>query len=361
MSNNIFQVITQKDLDEIIDEHSGSLIVLMYSSKSCPACVTIKPAFISMAKSNNDCFFVYIDVNRFEDPTQKYTKGISHIPRFAYLYNKQEISTIIGADEEKMIKTLAYLRQLIEHKKRQHLEAKEAVLKQQQLQQQQLQQQQLQQQQLQQQQLQQQHLQQQQLQQQHLQQQQQHQFVKQQSDQINPSQQLSSQQSSSQQLLLQQDQSSPDALFQKKVFMLKKLFDLTKSGVVLTQSYNLDSDYTDMEWEYNLHTNPKSIQVNKSYVPPDKDAIATDEEHNHIPATLATSTTATTNEQAEALKKQEQLKKIQELNQLNHMIQMQQMYKLQQWKNLQRMKEQKEREMGDNATERIDGNSSLKN
>lgn len=51
---------------------------------------------------------------------------------------------------------------------------------------------------------------------------------------------------------------------QEKIIMLKKLHDLTKKNIKLTNSYTLSSDIDDMLWEYNLHTNPDALVVGGS-------------------------------------------------------------------------------------------------
>ena len=59
--NNIFQVVNEAHLDEILNEHQQGLTVLMLSSKVCEPCKMIKPVFIQLSKQNSDCIFVYID------------------------------------------------------------------------------------------------------------------------------------------------------------------------------------------------------------------------------------------------------------------------------------------------------------
>jgi len=54
----------------------------------------------------------------------------------------------------------------------------------------------------------------------------------------------------------------------EKASYLKKLFLLTKQGIQLTNSYNMDSDLDEIIWEYNLHTNPDKLTVDSVYVKP---------------------------------------------------------------------------------------------
>ncbi len=46
-----------------------------------------------------------------------------------------------------------------------------------------------------------------------------------------------------------------------KILMLKKLFELKKKGVKLTKCYNMESDLEEMEFEYNIHTNPTNVAI----------------------------------------------------------------------------------------------------
>jgi len=314
--NNIFQAVSETDLDAILGDNMTNIVVIMFSSKTCGPCMNIKPSFIRLAKANVDSTFIYIDVTNYKDITRKYTNEVTGTPKFVYYFNNQEVASVSGANEKYMVDTLYNLKDRLEKKRKQYFE--QQSLPQQSLQQslpQSLPQQSLPQQSLPQQSLQQS------LPQQSLQQSLPQQSLPQQSlpQQSLPQQSLP-QQSLPQQSLPQQSL-TPDNLFIKKASLLKKLFDLTKSGVKLTNSYDLDSEYDEMLWEYNLQTNPHSIKVNQEYVPTEVDII-----NNN-------------NNELELLKKQEQLKKIQELNQLNQLLQMQQMqkiYRLEQLKNLQK-------------------------
>lgn len=49
--------------------------------------------------------------------------------------------------------------------------------------------------------------------------------------------------------------------YKNKLALLKKLYDLKKQGYTLLSTYTIDSEYDDMIWEYNVHTNPKNIIV----------------------------------------------------------------------------------------------------
>jgi len=123
MSNNIYRVINELDLEDILNKHSKSLVVIMYSSKTCRPCLMIKPLFISLSKKYNDCFFVYIDLNDFEEKTEKYTTGmgIRATPHFLFMFNNEIIAAVSGANREILVDTLDQLRNQWKNKIKENL------------------------------------------------------------------------------------------------------------------------------------------------------------------------------------------------------------------------------------------------
>ena len=113
MANNIFQVLKETDLDEIMNDHTQNLVIVMYSTKTCGPCMRIKPKFVSLSRENTDCFFVYIDLNIFEDTSFKYTRSVRGTPKFSYYFNNVEIACVMGADESVVVSTLANLKNKI--------------------------------------------------------------------------------------------------------------------------------------------------------------------------------------------------------------------------------------------------------
>ncbi len=119
MTFNIFQVLKETDLDEIMNDHNQNLVVVMFSTKTCRPCMRIKPKFVDMAKENGECFFVYIDLNNFENTEYKYTKTVEATPKFSYYFNNVEIADVMGADESVVSKTLSHLKNKISVGKKQ--------------------------------------------------------------------------------------------------------------------------------------------------------------------------------------------------------------------------------------------------
>lgn len=122
IENNLFQVIDENDLDEILNEHRDNLVVIMFSSKMCTHCKKIKPKFVDLSTNNKDCLFIYIDLDNFKDTSTKYTQNIQHIPHFVYYLNNTSLSVISGANEEAISKVLVFLKDKINVKKKEILE-----------------------------------------------------------------------------------------------------------------------------------------------------------------------------------------------------------------------------------------------
>ena len=177
MSNNIFKVISEAHVDNILKLNSSSIVIIMFSTATCPPCKRIKPKFISLAKENSDCFFIYIDINDYKTDDMKYTKNVTCVPKFKFYYDMAHIADVEGESIEDVCNTLKMLQNTIKEKKEQVIN------------------------------------------------------------------------------------NNYDKYFLQKADLLKKLMFLHKQGAPLTKGYNMDSDFDEMLWEYNLHTNPQNIII----------------------------------------------------------------------------------------------------
>lgn len=331
MATNIFQVLKESDLDEIIDDHPRNLILVMFSSKTCAPCMSIKPTFISLANKNPDCFFVYIDVPSFTCDTNKYSNKIEMTPTFVFYFNNQEVGNVTGAQEESLIATLNYLKMRIEEMKKQ---AQEYNIAQAQAQ------------------------------------------AQAQAKTIQtsmppttptPTQTKTTQTSmppatpaQATQTQTQNDTyiSQNNVSIEQKLDILKRLYDLSQHGIQLCKNYGIDSDYREMVLEYNMHLDNiknryeaqqqeefekqqlyQSIKQQEEFVK-QQDTVTP---QTYQESELEKQQKELINQQLQQLKKQEHIKKINELNKLTYMMQTQQIYKLQQLKNMQQMKENSEK------------------
>ena len=210
---NIHRVLEYKALEHLFDSNPNKLTILMFSSKLCKPCTSIRPVFLDLSKKYLDCVFVYIDVNDFVD-TVNFLEEINKggVPQFHYYFNKNHLAFVEGADVQLLVDTLSNL-----HKKITQL-TKEIVTTPKVMQ---------------------------------------PEVTITTPEVIPKSVSLDSVNTSIPEL-------TGENLRHDKLVMLKKLYDLTKRGIKLTTVYTIDSDIDDMQWEYNIHTNLTGIVVGGS-------------------------------------------------------------------------------------------------
>lgn len=281
MISNIFQVVKEEHLTEILNKNTQKIVLTMYSSKNCNPCKEIKPKFISIAKQNLDCFFVYIDVVGFAQKTGKYIEEerIESTPTFVFYFNGVSIAKIIGGYEKTIVDTLNLLRKKIEIKK-QEMSLKELEY-----------------------------------------------IKKQQKELENTNLNLDNSENIVNSTNNINNSHQNIEILSKKIEILNKLRELANTGITLTKSYNIESGLEEMLLEYNFHIQHIQLNINKT--------------NQSSPTPTLTNNQ---NQNLNQNKKEEQLKQLQDLNKMNQMMQMQQLYKLQQLKQLQQMKEQQEKQ-----------------
>lgn len=120
------------DLNEILQDHSQKLVVIMYSSQSCGPCINFKPTFTAFARTNPDCFFVYVDISSFKDPKHQFLSEVKATPKFSFCFNEHVIGDVLGADEKVFVETLEYLKGRINDRHKE-IEQQELLHKQQKL------------------------------------------------------------------------------------------------------------------------------------------------------------------------------------------------------------------------------------
>lgn len=104
--NNIFKVLNETDLNDVLNNHKYNIVIMMFSSDKCQSCKIIKPFYINMSKHFNNEIFIYIDVDNFVHTSNKYINNVDVIPKFIFLYNLQEIASVGGSDKNLLIDTL---------------------------------------------------------------------------------------------------------------------------------------------------------------------------------------------------------------------------------------------------------------
>lgn len=94
--SNIYQILTEEDVDDIFYNNPNKIIVLMFSQKKCVHSCKIKGKFLTLAKNSPSSFFIFIDVESFQKKTDKFD-FINHTPTFLYYFDNKLLITIEGA------------------------------------------------------------------------------------------------------------------------------------------------------------------------------------------------------------------------------------------------------------------------
>jgi thiol-disulfide isomerase/thioredoxin len=296
MKQNIFQVISETHLDEILDNHIRDLVVVMLSSQTCAPCKMIKPKFVELSKQHKDMFFIYIDRSNYKVTENKYFTEFEYTPTFVFYFGGQKIAFVEGGHEPSLIRAIMTLKQKIEDK-RHEIEEQEKTLAEEKMKE---------------------------LEELNLQ------------KLNNPPPQITQEQKNippppqiTQELIL----------LNKKMELLQKLRDLTSNGIKLTQNYNLDSPIEELLAEYQLHMNsqkPQQIELLQ----------LRQEQNNNEKIKELSEQDLTKLQKEELAKKQDQVRQIKELDMLNQRMQAQSFQKLQQLRRIQQMKEQQEKNNG---------------
>ena len=204
MEQNIYRVIDESQIDEILEEHKQILVVMMYSSKNCGPCKAFKPKFVNLAVQHRDVLFVYVDKTQFTITKNKYFKDYNLTPTFIYFFGGNNIAFVEGVHEAAIIKTLMTIKEKIEEK-RQDMIKREKLLE---------------------------------------------------AQKENELQEV--------QINFPPEQNNNDTIMMhKKVELLGKLRELEQYGVKMSKHYTLDSDYNDMLFEYEYHINHQYKQLNQ--------------------------------------------------------------------------------------------------
>ena len=299
MSNNLYQVINEQHLNEIFQDNPRKLIILMFSSKTCGPCKLIKPKFVELSKNHPDCFFIYIDVNNFNDITQKYTHNVSHTPHFNFYFDDTVISTIVGAHEQSLIEVLTTVKGKIDIKRHVAEQREQDLAK------------------------------------------------HKKSELINNNIHDSANNTNSNninninndvntntnQIIITDTE---DEMI-KKLELLKKLKELYISGVKLSTTYSINSPLDDLTKELNKINQHQNLQISQTSLTP---------QTPHSPPSPRQQNNIKNQEvliKKQEKTKEEKLKEIEELSKIHQNVQQQQIYKIEQLRHAQKLKQEQEK------------------
>ena len=114
MTNNIYRVINEPDLNEILLDNSHRLVCVVFLTKNADPQLNIKKCFIQMAYENPNNFFIYIDLNSFTFTEKRFT--FDRLPTTFYYLDNEEIANVQGNNVHKIYDTFNQLVKLINQK-----------------------------------------------------------------------------------------------------------------------------------------------------------------------------------------------------------------------------------------------------
>ena len=90
--SNLYQVLNENDLIDILNKNQNKLIIMLFSAKWCQPCKMIKPVFIKLSKKHVKSLFLYIDINNYNEckTTNKpisFLDKVEGLPTFLYYIN----------------------------------------------------------------------------------------------------------------------------------------------------------------------------------------------------------------------------------------------------------------------------------
>lgn len=311
MDQNIFQVINENDLDEILSNHIRDLVVIMLSSQTCAPCKVIKPKFVGLSQQHKDVFFVYIDRSSYTITGNKYFTEFEYTPTFVFYFGGNKIAFVEGGHEPSLVQAITVLKQKIAEKKKE-FEQQEKLLAQQKMNE---------------------------LEAISL-------LNKMQNNNNNQNKITTPNNTEEENKNVNNKQVTEEMIMlNKKMEILQKLRELNNIGIKLTKNYNLDSSIEEMMFEYQFQSNPQfrqqilQQQASVEQPPP----VQQQSPPPPVQKQSDEETVENNSQQEELAKKREQVRQIQELDMLNKKMQAQSFQKLQQLRRIQQMKEQQEK------------------
>ena len=116
MNQNLFQVLSDDDLDEILLDHRSEIVLVLYGTKTCQRTRRIKPKFVELAHQYSDFFFVYVDLLRYKTDG-RYSKDINRTPTFLFFHNMGNIGHMIGDDARQLFGLIQHFQMKLHERK----------------------------------------------------------------------------------------------------------------------------------------------------------------------------------------------------------------------------------------------------
>lgn len=95
--NNIFKVIDETSLEEILSDHKNELVVVTFTSTTINN-NDIRKCLLQLSTENKDCIFVFITTDDFINTTYKYTKNVKPLPKSCFYFDMEELVSVQGSN-----------------------------------------------------------------------------------------------------------------------------------------------------------------------------------------------------------------------------------------------------------------------
>lgn len=107
--SNIYIVLNENDMDDILVKNMDILIIVLYISKKEDNYINMRRQYIEISKVLQNDIFLFIDISEFKNTMGKYVKNID-IPIIEFYYNKAMIAYTAGFNKEMIIKSVFSLK-----------------------------------------------------------------------------------------------------------------------------------------------------------------------------------------------------------------------------------------------------------
>lgn len=93
-------IATLEDFNATLEKAGDKLVVVDFTATWCGPCQRIAPIFQKLADENPNVVFIKVDVDENEETAAAY--GISAMPTFIFIKNKEKLETMEGANVDKL-------------------------------------------------------------------------------------------------------------------------------------------------------------------------------------------------------------------------------------------------------------------
>lgn len=85
---------------------NNNRVIVMFSTTWCQPCQSIRPLVEKYSNDYQDINFVYLNLEKFNDPDEKYTSLIKSFPTFHYYFNGYIKNMFSGANQSKLLEMI---------------------------------------------------------------------------------------------------------------------------------------------------------------------------------------------------------------------------------------------------------------